>query len=144
MLKNCCITVELKKGSMIIAICATLKVVFFVFIIVLGALVAPDGDKGKDDNDVGSFSPLASTFLIIWLIMLFPHIISVVLLLVGMILENGWLMLPWLIISALMDILFALTAISMTTAISAHMFVMLAVDGYFHLVVLSYFLEIKG
>ncbi|KAI8435497.1 hypothetical protein MSG28_003794 [Choristoneura fumiferana] len=35
--------------------------------------------------------------------------------------ENGWLMLPWLIISALMDILFALTAISMTTAISAHM-----------------------
>ncbi|XP_073944896.1 uncharacterized protein isoform X1 [Choristoneura fumiferana] len=144
MLTNCCITVELKKGSMIIAICATLKVVFFVFIIGLGALVAPDGDKGKDDNDGESFSPLTNTLMIIWTIMLFPHIISVVLLLVGVILENGWLMLPWLIISALMDILFGLVFLVSTLASLCLIIPMLVVDGYLHLVVLSYFLEIKG
>ncbi|XP_073944897.1 uncharacterized protein isoform X2 [Choristoneura fumiferana] len=87
---------------------------------------------------------LTNTLMIIWTIMLFPHIISVVLLLVGVILENGWLMLPWLIISALMDILFGLVFLVSTLASLCLIIPMLVVDGYLHLVVLSYFLEIKG
>ncbi|KAI8435453.1 hypothetical protein MSG28_003756 [Choristoneura fumiferana] len=102
--------------------------------------------------------------------------------------ENGWLMLPWLIISALMDILFGLvflvstlaslclitptthpvvetivpkvkrrpnsvgyystqgeaTKLGMNRRVKRVGIPMLVVDGYLHLVVLSYFLEIKG
>ncbi|KAI8435454.1 hypothetical protein MSG28_003757 [Choristoneura fumiferana] len=86
-LKNCCGTVDLKKGAMIIAIWSMLKVIIPLISIAIALLMsmAQDGGKDEDNSDNDNDN------------------------------EEAQIDLP-----------------------------MLVVDGYLHLVVLSYFLEIKG
>ncbi|XP_073944921.1 uncharacterized protein [Choristoneura fumiferana] len=145
MLTNCCGGRDLREGSQLIAFLAGLK----LLVVVIGAILIALGlnvSNKEDDYQMESNSFL-SISLLIWGSFIIPYIISVILLYVGLALENGWLMLPWLIISALMEIVFVFAVLyGATRAKDLKGFIafalMFGIDSYFELVVISYFLEL--
>ncbi|XP_073944922.1 uncharacterized protein [Choristoneura fumiferana] len=143
MLTNCCGDKDLREGTQIIAFLAGLKMFAGVIFAILAAL--PENiNKGKEG--LGS-SIIIDIAVVIFGSLMIPYVISVILLYVGLARENGWLMLPWLIISALIEIAvlmigFYESARNKDIKGFISFVVLLGMDSYFELVVISYFLEL--
>ncbi|XP_073944589.1 uncharacterized protein isoform X2 [Choristoneura fumiferana] len=108
MLQSCCGSVTLKTGSVIIALISLAKQFFVFGAIGFGIAMAINIINNKADIKP-RFEPDTEEILpLIFLILLVPHFVSIFLLILGILKETGWLMLPWLVVSAMMllDVMF--------------------------------------
>ncbi|XP_073944894.1 uncharacterized protein [Choristoneura fumiferana] len=145
MLTNCCGIWELKKASLAIAIWALLKHII-CWIIILTTFIyyfINDDDEKPSEIDFSVEFALG----LIFLILVIPHVISVILLIQGILKGTGWMMLPWLILSAIMQAIFtvlmALSMIRDDPRLLVSLAFIFGMECYFHLVVLTYYREIR-
>ncbi|XP_073944925.1 uncharacterized protein [Choristoneura fumiferana] len=140
MLTNCCGTVELRKASLLISILALSKVVISQILAVSYMSLGDDHYEPK-----GARTPIKNLLLLFWVLLSLFYALSDVLLFQGILKENGSFLLPWLILSVLIEIVNIVKILLVVKLFYLIIIVpVVVIDGYFHLVVFSYYLEIKG
>ncbi|XP_073944920.1 uncharacterized protein [Choristoneura fumiferana] len=152
MLQKCCGSVELKAGALIIALMSVTKqllacgaVGMIIYLVVTGRYISrvnlEDWSINVEMNDV------EETIAGIVSVLLAPNFVFTLLLIVGILKESGGMMLPWLITSAiiLLYFMYFTNYVVKNQPLSLIGFIPIFVlEWYFHLVVLSYYLEVRG